>query len=81
MDEKKRIKIEPKEFWDDKDWAFGHYSELMRKYPNLWVAIVNKVVVSAGSDLRKVREEARKKTDRKEIPLIFIEGEASVLKD
>lgn len=75
------IKIEPKEFWDDKEWAFSHYSELMQKYPNYWVAIVNKEVVSAGKDLKKVRDEARKRTGREEIPLIFIEGEASVLKN
>ena len=76
-----KIKIEPKEFWDDKEWAFGHYSELMQRYPRCWIAIVNKEVVSAGSDLKKVREEAQKRTHRKEIPLIFVEGEASVLKD
>lgn len=76
-----KIKIEPKEFWDDKEWAFSHYSELMQKYLNHWVAIINKEVVSVGSDLKKVREDARKKTDRKEIPLIFVEGEFRVLKD
>lgn len=76
-----KIKIESKEFWDDKEWAFSHYSELMEKYPNQWVAIASKEVISAGSDLKKVREEARRRTSREEIPLIFIEGEFSVLKD
>ena len=77
----KSINIEPKEFWDDKEWAFAHYSELMQRYPRCWIAIVNKEVVSYGTDLKKVREEARKRSSMKEIPLIFVESEASVLKD
>lgn len=76
-----KVKIEPKEFWDDKEWAFDHYSALMQKYPNRWVAVVNKEVISASRDLKEAREEARKKTDREDIPLIFIEGEFSVLRD
>ncbi|MFQ6071716.1 MAG: DUF5678 domain-containing protein [Methanosarcinales archaeon] len=75
------IEIEPKDFWKDKEWVFSHYSELMQKYPNLWVAIVDEKIVSAGEDLRTVREDAKKKTSKKHIPLIFIEGEFSVLEN
>ena len=29
-----------KEFWDDLLWSEEHYSELMEKFPDKWVAIV-----------------------------------------
>ena len=46
-------------------WGREHRSELLDKYRNKWVAIVDKKVVSAGKDLIKVEEEARWKTDIK----------------
>lgn len=63
----------PKEFWDDMDWGRNHFSELMKDYPDMWIAIVNKKVVSAGKDLGKVIEEAKWKTKRKHIPVKFID--------
>ncbi len=67
------VKIEPKEFWRDEKWGFKHYSELVRKYPDRWVAIVNRKVVASG-DLKVVEEEAKKKTGKKHIPVIFVES-------
>ncbi len=49
------IKI-PKEFWDDMKWGREHRSDLLHRYPDQWVAIVDKIVVAAGMDLRKVEE-------------------------
>jgi len=67
-----KIKI-PKEFWEDAKWAEEHYSELIKKYPEEWIAIVDKKVVSRGENLALVREEARAKTGRERIPTIFVE--------
>lgn len=67
------MEIESEEFWEDQKWGFKHYSELVRKYPDKWVAIVNKRVIVAG-DLELVEEEARKKTGKKDIPVIFVES-------
>jgi hypothetical protein len=63
----------PKEFWEDAKWAEKHYSELVKKFPDEWVAVVNREVVTAGKDLAKVKEEAKIKTGREKIPTIFIE--------
>jgi hypothetical protein len=54
----------PKEFWEDAKWAEKHYSELVKKFPDEWVAVVNREVVTAGKDLAKVKEEAKIKTGR-----------------
>lgn len=51
------------------EWKRKHHSELVGKYPDMWIAIVDKKIVSAGKDLGKVESEAEKKTsiDRKKI--------------
>lgn len=66
---------ETKEFWDDMNWAEEHYSELMHKYPDKWVAVVDKKIVAAGESIKKIEEEAEKKTQRTrdQIPVVFIE--------
>ena len=63
----------PKDFWEDAKWAEKHYSELVKKFPDEWVAVVNREVVTSGRDLAKVKEEAKLKTGREKIPTIFIE--------
>lgn len=70
-----KLKVEP-EFWDDQEWGFQHYGELVDKYSDQWVAIVGKRVVSHGPDLSKVEEEASKKTGKAEdqIPLMYVEA-------
>ena len=67
------IPTTPKEFWDDEDWAYDNYNNLVRKYPNQWVAVVDKQVVAAGKNGTEVIETTRKKTGRKEFPVIFVE--------
>ena len=65
--------LPPKEYWDDVRWSEEHYAELVARYPNQWVAIVNGEVISAGNDLGRVVDEARAQTGRKEFPRIFVE--------
>jgi len=62
-----------KEYWEDSDWALEHSSEISQKYPNQWVAVVNKRVVAAGKVIAEVEKIAEEKTGRKEFPVIFAE--------
>ena len=76
----KKIKIEPKEFWDDLKWGRKHYGELVRKYPDKWIAIVNKKVVAVGESIKKIEAEAMQKTgkEKNKIPVMFVECGAHV---
>ena len=72
------VEIEPKEFWDDLKWGRKHYHELVVKYTDKWVAIVNKKVVASGESIKRIRQEAIKKTGKKHIPIIFVEDASHV---
>lgn len=72
----KMIKL-PNRFWEDKEWAFAHYSELLKQHPNEWVAVLNKKIIAASNDLGKV-EEIKAKTGKKHIPVIFLEDGSHV---
>ena len=50
----------PKEYIENRNWAYKHGWELSEKYPNQWLAIHNKEVISFG-DLAFVEEEVSKK--------------------
>jgi len=69
------LKIET-EFWDDQDWAFQHYPELVAKYGNQWIAVYNQQVITSGHDLGQVEEQAAKKTGqaKEKIAVIFVEA-------
>ncbi|ODS41559.1 MAG: hypothetical protein A7315_01435 [Candidatus Altiarchaeales archaeon WOR_SM1_79] len=68
-----KVEPEPKEFWDDMKWGRTHYSELIKKYPDKWVAIINKKVVAVGESINDIKEEAKNKTGKMHIPVMFIE--------
>lgn len=70
-----KIKPEPKGFWNDMDWGTDHYSDLVNKYPDKWVAIVDKKVVASGDGVIEVENEAMNKTGKpnERIPVIFVE--------
>ncbi|MEM3593395.1 MAG: DUF5678 domain-containing protein [Candidatus Jordarchaeaceae archaeon] len=70
--------MEPKEFWEDKDWIVKHYAELQEKYRDKWVAVIGGEVVSYGEECGEVRKQAFKLTGKKYIPLIFVEGGATI---
>lgn len=69
----------PDEFWEDKDWAFDHYSEWMKKYPDQWIAVVDKKVVAAGKDIGKIEKITQEKTGRKHFPVIYVERRIRLL--
>jgi len=72
------MNLEPKEFWDDKDWAIEHYGELQKRYKDKWIAIDGKRVISFGEARGKVKEKALKITGKEYITLIYIEGGAAI---
>ena len=63
----------PKEYWEDRDWAYEHFGEIAKEYPNLWVAVVDKKVIAAGKVISEIEKIAEEKTGRKSFPVIFAE--------
>ena len=49
---------------DDERRAEENYTELQKRFRDLWVAIVDKKVIAYGKNLAKVEEEARLKTGK-----------------
>jgi len=64
----------PKRHWDDAKWSRRHATELWEKYPEMWIAIVNKKVVAFGKNLSKVEDLAQKKTRAKYPVIEFVDG-------
>ncbi len=54
----------------------GEGDEFYHKYQNMWIAVVNKQVIAYGENLRRVEEEASRKTGKpqKEIAVQFVES-------
>ena len=63
----------PKQYWEDRKWAYDHIDEIVKEYPNLWVAVVKKEVVAAGKVIAEIEKIAEEKTGRKEFPIILAE--------
>ena len=64
----------PKSFWQDERWAFDHYPELVKRYEDRWVAVVNKRVVASSKSSVKAEEQARVKTGRRlPIAVVYVE--------
>ena len=65
----------PKSFWQDEKWAFDHYPELLKRYEDRWVAVVNRRVVAASKSSVKAEEQAKAKTGRQSpIAVVFVEN-------
>lgn len=73
-------RLSPK-FWVDDKWAHRNYQNLARKYPNKWVAILNKKVISFSESLAKVKKEAQEIAKGKDFPILFVEKGAHVYKN
>jgi|Deesub1362A_J573_1020465.scaffolds.fasta_scaffold26058_3 hypothetical protein len=65
-------------FWAECEWINKHYPELVQKYANMWVAVVNQKVIAANANLKEVEESVLKQTDRKDIPFLYIEDGSHV---
>ena len=78
----KKMGKEAEQFWEDMQWGENNYAELVKRYPDKWVAIVNKKVVASGQSLGDIEIEAERRTNKKKemIPTIFVGGIPSVLR-
>ncbi len=64
----------PKSYWQDEQWAFDHYPELVKRYGDRWVAVVNRRVVAASKSSVKAQKQARAKTGRQlPIAVVYVE--------
>jgi len=63
----------PQAYWEDSDWVDKNFSAIVKEYPNLWVAVVDKKVVAAGKVIAEVEKIAERKTGRKSFPTVFAE--------
>lgn len=70
-----------KGYWNDYRWANKNMSELVKKYANKWIAIVNKKVIAFGPDVETVELKAKNKVKQKEFPILFVERGIHVYKD
>jgi len=64
----------PKRYWQDEQWAFDHYPELVKRYGDRWVAVVNRRVIATSKSSVKAEEQARAKTGRRlPIAVVYVE--------
>ena len=64
----------PKNYWQDEQWAFDHYPELVKRYGDRWVAVVNRRVIAASKSSVKAEKQAQAKTGRQlPIAVVYVE--------
>ena len=64
----------PKSYWQDEQWVFDHYPELVKRYGDRWVAVVNRRVIAASKSSVKAEDQARAKTGRRlPIAVVYVE--------
>ena len=51
----------PQRHIDDSNWTDENINELTEKYPDMWIAVLDKEVIIASKDLGEVKRVARKK--------------------
>ena len=67
----------PKRFWEDEKWIGENIMDLMRQYPDQWIAVLDKEVVAASKHRLEVNRVAKQKeaeADQGQCVYEFIEG-------
>ena len=64
----------PKYVLADYRWANSHHGELAKKYPEKWVAVVNKKVIAHGRRADRVLSQAHRQTTHPDVALLFVES-------
>lgn len=64
----------PQPLQRDYDWAFAHYAQLAKRYPNQWVAFANHRILAGGRNLARVLAKAHERLDWPHIPHLFVEA-------
>ena len=67
-------KIPPKEYWKDKEWVNENYTELVKKYPDQWIAVYDKEVIVANKYLGEVEKVVQTKSFPRQCLYVFVEG-------
>ncbi len=70
---KKRPSSGPKTYWEDSQWANEHFGDIVRDYPDQWVAIVDQKVAASGKTVAEVERIVTEMTGRDEFPIYFAE--------
>lgn len=68
-----KIDPTPQRYWDDEDWLDEHIMDITRQYPDMWVGVVNKKIVSSGENLGDVIKKAIELTGESHIFTHFVE--------
>ena len=69
-----RTTIFPKHEQREYDWAFAHYPEFVKRYPNQWVAFADHRILAAGRNLASVLAKAHRQVDQPHVPHLFVEA-------
>ena len=67
----------PKRYFEDSIWVEENINELTRKYPDHWIAVLEKEVVIASQDLAEVKRVAHRReaeVGKGQCVYTFIEG-------
>lgn len=73
---KKQIRKQKKAALDKDDlWIINHFSELIRKYPGKYVAVINESVSAVGDSPSQVEAEAKRKVPEKMPSVILVPRE------
>ena len=67
----------PKRYFEDSRWLEANINELTQKYPDHWIAVLEKEVVIASKDLGEVKKVAHKRAaevGKGQCVYTFIEG-------
>ncbi len=55
------------------EWFGAHVLELVEKYPNQWIAVLDRAVICSSSSKRRAQAEAKRLAAGREFSLYFIE--------
>ena len=59
-------------------WAKEHYTELQKRYPDMWVALQREKVAFASANLSEVQDFLAHLNNKEDTPVLLIESEARV---
>lgn len=68
-----------KQYMRDFRWIVSHINELVREYPNQWVAVHRGKVVATGDKLGQVESAALKLVGDEEFPVYFVDDGTIIL--
>ncbi len=69
----KRPSPGPQTYWEDIKWANEHLGEIVREYPDQWVAIADQKVAASGETVGEAERIVQEISGRDEFPIYFAE--------